>query len=365
MKYQIGLPILVLAFSACMKIKKKDEAVAAATVTVNEVQVEQQSVSTTVMQKSDLQIEYKGQANPNQYSAVLNWPKNTASTFRILNPNNEIIDNIDSNYTISELAGGKEYKIIFEQFDLKDQKRLAVFDIILLPPIDLAFDHELNMIENLDYNIERLFLTSRAKIYTNQYHLNIKAKYIYSDYGALITNFPIGSVATTDTVGLSGGKIDISTTEAIGSLQVIMNAQQGGQGSWGTPSAKSNGLGYQQVFLPSGENAQFPACYGRAGANGGQAGAFFLKIKLSGDFKVSAQMSTASGGAAGDMDMACYNSKAFINIHLANFKKCRDMIDPNNCEQRQPSLPGLQGNEGQICLKMSEDENYKCNGVKN
>ncbi len=358
MKYQFGLSILVLALTAtfsvgCMKVKKKDEVVQQ---TATEVQQAiDENPEQFALSPSSLKIKYHGQPIPNQYTAELLWPNSTTkSIYRIIGDKNVSTETTENSLTLNQLKGGIEIKIIFEQYEIATQKRLASFDVIISPPEDYVFDGVISLVENLDKNVERLFFTANAKVYTNQFNLKITAKNIYSEFGATLSNFPEGSVAEMEVVGLSGGKTEIITEHSEGNLQVIMNAQKGGEGRWGwkevvgDPSAS---------LVPKISFGPYPGCNPNSGAGGGNSGSIFIKINdsESTNFSVATSMMTATGGQAGQL----YESLMYAmpGSRISNVKNFRD-TSPQVCKNEFTN--GQPGHPGQICTKMSATENFKC-----
>ncbi len=362
MKQQMRLSILVLitlTFLGGCKVKKKDEDVAAANVVTTN---QQEQVIDSVMYQ-DIRIEYVGQKSPSLYSAVVSWPvTKTLSTFRILDSKNTNIETAANSITLENLKGGAESKIMFEQYSMQDQKRLASFDVIISPPQDFIFDGVVSLTENVDKTVERLFLTSSSRVYTNQFNLSIKAKYIYSEFGALITNFPEGSKAPTGVVGLSGGKVELQSDYADGNLQIIMNAQRGGDGKLGIPKED---VPYINIGQPSpgdqvGIQYTIPECLGGSGSSAGQAGTFIFSATKKNDFKISSRMVLASGGSRGQTEIKCkYPNAAFLDFDKNNCLQISG-VDRFKCNQNFVSADGQPSQPGQICTKMNPEENYKC-----
>lgn len=351
MKQLLRLSILVLVTGTLLtscKVKKKDDVVAnekAITATQQEDVVES-------VNYQDIHIKYVGQKSPNLYSAVVSWPvTKSLSTFRIIDFKNENRETAINTITFENLRGGIELKILFEQYSVQDQKRLASFDVIILPPQDLVFDGIVSLTENVDKTVERLFLTSTTKIYTNQFNLNIKAKNIYSEFGAVITNFSEESVAPFDTVGMSGGKTDIQTENAEGNLQVILNSQRGGQGRFGAPAVSDNDV----MAVVSVR----PMCPGNDGLPAGTSGSFFYQSIEKNDFAVSVRTQITKGGDPGEINFKCHKRNPYVDFYNAYCKPS----DPArfNCSTAAEPKIGASSVSGQICVKMNSTENFKCN----
>lgn len=351
MKQQLRLSILVLvtgAFLFSCKVKKKEDAVTEEkTVPFTSQEFIGESVA-----YQEIRIEYVGQNSPNLYSAVVSWPvTKTLSTFRIINSKNENKETAANFIKLENLHGGIESKILFEQYSVQDQKRLASFDVIISPPQDLVFDNVVSLTENVDKTVERLFLTSAAKIYTNQFNLNIKAKKIYSEFGAVITNFPTESVAPFDTVGMSGGKIEIQTETADGQLQVVLNSQRGGQGRFGSPAVVDGDI----MAVVSVR----PVCPGNDGRAAGTTGSFFYQSIEKNDFAVSARIMITAGGDPGEINFKCHRRNPYVDFYNT-YCKPEDPVRANCNSTAEPKIGPL-SLAGQICVKMNSAENFKCN----
>jgi hypothetical protein len=360
MKYQFGLQILVLvmAFSfGCMKVKKKDD-VAPKT----ETAVSENDYRVSSLTSSNLIMRYQGQPKPNQYTAEISWPHTTIkSTYRIIQANSEIREFTENSIALENLVGGQESKVTFEQYSIVDQKRLTSFDVFLAPPKDFVFDGVILLQQNVEENVERLFFTSSAKVYTNQFNLKIRAKNIYSEFGAVISNFPEGSVAAKETVGLSGGKTEIDADVAEGNLQVIMNAQQGGEGKYGWPMGTYAQIMNSPMIFPKDLKSgitgdDIPACPGSDGAHSGSMGNFFLKFSTSSNLLISTRMLLVPGGNYGVLNEKCfYNYPQSMSCVPTQYSS-----GVASCDYKRIPHNGRPAAPGQICTKMSSSENFKC-----
>ena len=139
MNYQIGLSILVLAFTACMKVTKKGEVEKSATETqVEQKMPEQKSEKNLVA--SDFQVTYSGEKEPNQYSVILKWPQLKNSIVRIFQSGDdqgaEIVEN---SFVMQNKKGGQSERIRIEHYDTTTEKRKSAFNLEIKPPEDLVF----------------------------------------------------------------------------------------------------------------------------------------------------------------------------------------------------------------------------------
>lgn len=85
--------------------------------------------------------------------------------------------------------------------------------------------------------IARLFLSENAVISVLDENLAIEVEEIHAN-GGTIQNFADGSVAGLGRRGRSGGNITIKATRLIGSLNIIMRGERGGQGPQGATGLK-------------------------------------------------------------------------------------------------------------------------------
>lgn len=356
MKYQTWLPILVLAFTACMKIKNKDDLNKTAIQT--EVQPTQAFTDSAKISVTDILVQYQGLSVPNSYRAVISWPKKIKGFFRLINASNTILETIGNSFKINNLQGGQPIKIILEQYSDSDsdQKRIAILEYTLLPPVDMVISEVLNLTEDSEYNIERLYLTSTAKIYTNQFNLRITARNIYSEFGAMISNYQDGATAMVERAGSSGGKTELFSDNASGNLQIISNAEKGGSGKYGW----SEGILVMGEYIPvsvGGRNGELrPICPGNDGAQSGDGGSFFLTVNNAKDFIVSAHSSVIEGGLAGIINENCYFDSAYPELK----NLCKSIGKPGVCTTNFIPQNGKAGKLGQICIKLNSEENYKC-----
>lgn len=184
---------------------------------------------------------------------------------------------------------------------------------------------EWSLKQNEVIRVDRLILKETARIYTNQYDLRIETKELVSERGAEIKNFPLNNQANENANGLDGGTIDIKTLIAIGNLQVKINGQNGGNGSSGW-TGKSH-----TTFLPS-----MSPCQPMGGASGGKTGSFFFQSGDASAFSLSTSLEKSMPGKSGHM------------VDGLNLVSKRDRKTCNILP-----VPGLPGQAGQICLKMS------------
>lgn len=355
MNYQIGLSILVLAFTACMKVTKKGEAENNNT----ETQVEQRMPdikSEPNLDLSDFQVVYSGEKEPNKYSVILKWPELKNSTVRIFHSGDdqgtEIVEN---SFVMQNKLGGQSEKIRIEHYDSVTQKRKSVVTLEIKPPEDIVFSGQRVLSDDLIKTAERLFILADARIYVQQFNLKIKANKIISEDGAIISNFPIESKADLERAGLSGGLIEIFSAEAVGRLKIVLNGQNGGSGRLGTPDAKIfQGMIIHSSSLVS-DSTFAPFCPGNTGGQGGKSGSLVFSVDESKDFILLSDIELSKSGPSGETNFKCFETHIY-----PEFKKLCRPINLQKCESNFDSHQKSDGPSGQMCIKLDQKENFKC-----
>ena len=355
MNYQIGLSIMVLAFSACMKVTKKGETENSTT----ENQIEETRLklnSDQSLAQNDIQIIYHGEPEPNRYTVILKWPESNNSILRVFHTGDEDgLDSVENSLLIKSKIGGKTEKIRIEQLDSITEKRKAAFTIEIKPPEDMVFSGQTILSEDLIKTTERLFIFAAARIYTQQFNLKIKAIKVISEEGALITNFPKESAAPLEQTGLSGGMIEIFSTEAVGRLKIELNGQNGGNGRLGTPDA----ISYNGMVLPANtlvsNSVNIHSCPGNRGGLAGKTGSLVFSADVSNNFILLAETELSKAGLPGEMTYKCFET----HIYPEYKKLCRP-LNFQKCESNFDISMNKIGESGQICTKLSRSENFKC-----
>ncbi len=355
MNYQIGLSILVLAFTACMKVTKKGEVENS----VNETQVEQripELKSEPSLVLSDFQVIYSGQKEPNQYSVILRWPQLKNSIIRIFHTGDDQGTDIHENsFMMQNKKGGQSEKIRIEQYDSITEKRKSVVTLEINPPEDLVLSGQNLLSEDLIKTAERLFILADARIYGQQFNIKIKSRKIIAEEGSLISNFPSGSTADLEKGGLSGGLIEIISTEAVGRLKIVLNGQSGGSGRLGTPEAKI----FQGMVIRSHSTVSdvtfVPVCPGNSGGQGGKSGSLVFSVDESKDFILLSDIELSQSGSSGETNFKCFETHIY-----PDFKKLCRPVNLQKCESNFDSNKNIFGQSGQMCIKLDQKENFKC-----
>jgi hypothetical protein len=195
---------------------------------------------------------------------------------------------------------------------------------------DYVIDGLVNLTQHTKIEADRVVLTERAVITTEDKTLMIVTKELVSE-GAAIQNFLPGAKAYFSTDGRSGGAIMIKAQRARGTLDVHLNGEGGGHGKNGY--LQENGYG----GCPTN------------GSNGGNAGSLSLEVVDNDSFNINWTNTVGEPGEAGIKG-------------AANDSTPRDQIAPAGCSRdRADAVPGSPGkSKGQVCLKLGSEENFRC-----
>lgn len=211
--------------------------------------------------------------------------------------------------------------------------------VVAAEPVVYVLDEIKFLTEDTLITADEVYLKSNARIFTNQFALNIQAKSIYVDSGVFIQTFPDQQlVAPMEAVGLDGGVVHIIVNDIHGHLKVLMNGQQGGRGLGGW-----NGL--PAKFLEMQDSGAFHPCMPNGGKNSGVSGSFFLEVNQTQDFSMTTSMKVAPAGETGDIAESPIGL-----IRDPEIAKKYKIAQKQNC--RVPPVIGKAGITGQICLKI-------------
>ncbi len=212
-------------------------------------------------------------------------------------------------------------------------------------PVIFTLDDEMSLNQDTLIRADEVHLKSNARIYTNQFALDIQATRIFIDRGVFIQTFAEAHlVAPIEVPGLDGGIVHIVAHEIHGNLQVFMNGQKGGEGLGGW-SARP---GVSNIVWPDPPRS---ACQPNSGKNSGVSGSFFMEVNQSQDFSISTSMKVAEGGAIGSILQTSFSFAKDLNkkYKIQQPKTCHDI-----------PVQGRAGIAGQICLKMSSADLARC-----
>ena len=163
---------------------------------------------------------------------------------------------------------------------------------------------------------QRVFLFPNSKIQTNGFKLQINAQYFFSDF-SLIESFSKNNQAPAFSTGKSGGRIEILSEKAKGTIRVILRGEKGGRGlpgiPWTTrqtdaPKARKasctprKGGCWCTTPAEDGKNGPKgnPGHPGFQGQRGGDSGVFYAKIIAPHpQFKIELLTEAGEGGEGG------------------------------------------------------------------
>ena len=212
-------------------------------------------------------------------------------------------------------------------------------------PVIFILDEMISLKRDTLIVADEVHFKSNARIYTNQFALDIQAAKIFIDRGVFIQTFAENNhIAPMEVAGLDGGVVHIVANDIHGNLQVFMNGQSGGEGLGGWTERP----GVSSAIWPDPPRS---ACQPNSGKNSGASGSFFMEVNQSQDFSISTSMKVAAGGAIG-------------SVLEENFAFVKDLNLKYKIQQQQnchiiPKV-GRAGVPGQICLKMLLADLARC-----
>jgi hypothetical protein len=231
------------------------------------------------------------------------------------------------------------------ELDQPQDQRVQVMAEQVREPVIFILDEVKSLTEDTLIIADEVYLKSNARIYTNQFALNIQATSIFVDRGVFIQTFADQQlVAPIEVQAIDGGVVHIVANDIHGNLQVFMNGQEGGPGLGGWTALPPDPNPY--VPYPGRE-----ACQPNSGKNSGVSGSFFLEVNQSQDFSVSTSMKVAAGGALGEIS-------PLVLIYIKDADKKYKTKQQQNCYVVPTT--GKVGIPGQICLKLSATDLAKC-----
>lgn len=279
---------------------------------------------------NQLNVRVIGQKNPNEYEVQIAWPAAKGSVrvsekSKILG----VVSASDKVFTQSLIAGGSDLSYLVEHLTV-DGRIASSIPIFLKVPKDILFEGNINLSANQKFEADRVFIATGAVITNFDKNLVIMAKELISN-GGTIQNFEEVSQANWDRNGRSGGMINIVTQKAVGTLQVFLRGENGGHGRNGA------------ITFPG----RHPGCAGANGGSGGNSGSLNINILKSEDLNVSFTVEAGKKGIAGTRGSAPSGPES-------------EVVNPP-CDRDAPEgLDGSPGSKGQICLKLSAEQEYAC-----
>jgi len=302
--------------SACSNELKKDSP-------VEDSRVSQLSVE-------QIATEIVGLEKPNDYQVVFTWP-DAQGTVRVSEQSKilGVVSGSDKKFVHSQIPGGTELSYLIEHLTV-DGRVSSSIPVFIKVPNDIFWDGPVELTTHQKIEAARVFLSNKAVITTFDKNLTIVAHEIISD-GGLIQNFAEGTQGFWDKNGRSGGTINIMSQKARGSLQVILRGENGGHGRNGA------------ITFPG----RHPGCAGANGGNGGNAGNLNVNIADGNSLNISFLNQEGKLGPAG--------VRGSVEIGPAN-----EVVNPP-CDRDYPDgVNGQAGGKGQVCLKMSSEQEYVC-----
>lgn len=288
--------------------------------------------NTSVVENSfQVKFQLKGTDSPNQYEVELSW-SSTDGNVRVFERGvlKGGVSGQEGAFTDSNLLGGSKVSYVVEHLNLEGQLLGVVSQTIEIPK-DLLLEGDISLSAREKFEAHRVFLARNLNLRTFHHDLVIIAKELWSD-GGLISNFPTGAVAVREGNGRSGGMVTIFSEKATGSLRVILNGENGGDGRDGV----------------RGPIMQHPGCAGTNGGQGGNSGSLNIKFQEGRQFVVAIEVLVGGAGKAGRRGFVSSQTPPSLAVHLP-------------CHRDAPEgKDGQAGIQGQICLQLAHDSPFVC-----
>lgn len=238
MKHKILIALTLIAFTSCMKMKKKGEdepAVAAPARPVTNQQPQEVKADVTELVYTYLPTEERA-AQPVQFLFPNHWPK----TVYVKKDGGESLPvsnqgQWEDNLTSQEKVNYQFYSKVGMQFILLDEVEvLPILKLDVASDLNLAQKYKLS--EKTRYIVfSELSLAPQAHLYLEDFSGKIEIKKIYSNSG-IIQTFANDSCGDQDQNGKSGGNINFQIQSGTGFLKIVMKGQNGASGAPAKPS---------------------------------------------------------------------------------------------------------------------------------
>lgn len=342
--------------------------------------------------QNPLTYETLEEPSPGEYAVHLTLKSDSQSRFhlyRVVNLEEKrslvLISSLQARgeLTLDHQRSGETIELeLTEAEGVKEEKTVQVLKISL--PRDVIISGKVDA-KDFDFsNVARLYFMKDSVITSHGEDLKIQAKELIAEDGSRIETFPKGAVGFNDKPARAGGEIEITATDASGSLEVNLRGENGGRwttepqslannesyrgskGAKGSPGATISIPRFNVICAkPPGDGG--PGSDGKSGLagfggiNGGDSGHLDVNIRHGGGFKISHHREPGIGGQGsiggvggpgglggdpGERLLFCPEAKRGPNGNIGH-------RGPNGGD-------GTSGNPGHVCLKLSESEGTIC-----
>ncbi len=258
MKHKILASVLLVSFSACMKVAKKGaENKVVPQVVTNEVPEEKNTRSQTELTYS-YDVDGKANLKKVRFSAAANWPASVVVKKTDGDKASEFGAEFNENAEWSDLLIS-ENKVNYQFFSKVEDQLILLEEVEVLPPLNIDVVEDLNLAQKYALNqktkliyFESLNIGLQKRIYFENYSGKIQIQNLVSNSG-FIQAYSANARAVNDVDGKDGGVLRIEIKHGSGDVTVFMKGENGGHGS----PARAPDAGLKGATGPRGTLAEF------------------------------------------------------------------------------------------------------------
>ena len=171
---------------------------------------------------------------PEKYIVSFVWPKLEANQKLRIQTDLELVVVGSEQTTFNhEVSHNQILYYSLEVIDENQQVLKKLSKTVTVPRDFVVRAGQNQFLEDTKLNVHRLFFPEHSTLITNGFNIEINADELLSEKGILSTFGP-NSRATPGAHGKNGGEIKINILRAVGSLQIDMRGQHGGNGVAGS-----------------------------------------------------------------------------------------------------------------------------------
>lgn len=383
----LTLMMLLLGLGACSFKKpsaQSPEEKAAAEV----LQTIEQQKFDGQLSESNVRVQFLETQVPGEYTLLVQWPQGIpAMKVSLNNRHYQIINNATSMRDVS--FAGQENSIHLIALNSIGGE-ISALALKANAPKDLIINRDVELTENTNYDVNRVYFLNKAKVRTNGFNLSIQTNKLYTGLEvqsktnpmipneAHIVTFPLTNVATSYDQ-LKGSTIEIKARKAFGQLRIAMIGINGQDGAPGTTPAATSALDgangqaadvRQDVYScmqedgrpcldtmkflcmvhpTNGDNGKkgLTGHQGQNGWNGGNSGALAVVIEDSSEFRLEVAQRRGQPGKGGPGGLGSAGGRGG-KPGENSFGACRNAQSGAPGPQGDLGAPGADGQPGLI-----------------
>lgn len=239
MKHKILMAVTLVFFSACMKIKKKEDNSPVPTAQTQELKMDSHGADINTRTEFEYKYEVSETSDFHKvhFYAPAGWdPKLIVRKSNGTEKSEDVAIFNEQGEWIDLLVPGEKVSYQFFATGGKDEKPLT--EVEVLPVLDLtAFDEDVDLFQKYQLTsktkviqIRNLEIHSQKHLFIENFSGTIVVENLKTENG-FIQTFPSDSSATDDKNGVDGGQVSLIIKNGTGQLNLVMKGQNGGNGS--------------------------------------------------------------------------------------------------------------------------------------